>query len=85
MGGPPLILLTTLPKSSFTLQPSTPPAAPSRKQSAPDDGGRAVGQAKTDGAAVESPYKRKRLEEEGLVLLEGAPDGMEDMDVIEIG
>ena len=39
---------------------------------------------KTDGATVGSPSKRKRLEEEGLVLLESATDRMEDVDVIEI-
>ena len=39
---------------------------------------------KTDGAVVGSPSKRKRLEEEGLVLLESATDGMKDVDVIEI-
>ena len=35
--------------------------------------------------AVGNQSKRKRLEEEGLVLLESATDGMEDGDVIDIG
>ena len=84
-----MILPTTLPKPPFTLRPSTPSVAPSRKRSAPDDDIAEVDapsakRIKTDGATVGSPSKRKRLEEEGLVLLESATDRMEDVDVIEI-
>ena len=89
MEGPPLILPTTLPKPPFTLRPSTPPVASSRKRSAPDDDITEVDapsakRIKTDGATVGSPSKRKRVEDEGLVLLESATDRMEDVDVIEI-
>ncbi|KAF8550035.1 hypothetical protein OG21DRAFT_1488092 [Imleria badia] len=94
MDAPALILPSSLPKPLFTPRPSTPPAEPSRKRSAPDDDVAEVEapsakRAKTNGGAstsqnVGSPSKKKRLEEEGLVLLESATDGMDEVDVIEI-
>ena len=84
-----MVLPTKLPKPAFTPRPSTLSAAPSRRQSAPDDDIAEVDapspkRVKTDGMAVGNPSKRERLEEEGLVLLESATDGMEDGDVIDI-
>jgi len=90
--GPVLILPSPLPKPPFTLRPSTPPpAAPSRKRTAPDDDIAEVKplakRARTNGASsleLGSPRKKKRLEEEGLVMLDSATDEMDNDDVIEI-
>ncbi|OAX41827.1 hypothetical protein K503DRAFT_790531 [Rhizopogon vinicolor AM-OR11-026] len=72
---------------------SAPPPAPSRKRSAPDD---EIGEVKplakraktdTNGTAtlpvIASPSKRRKLEEDGLLMLSSKDDKIED-DVIEI-
>ena len=92
--GPALILPSSLPKPSFHPRPSTPVAAPSaRKRSAPDDDVADVEplakRAKTNGASSSSlefgsPSKKRRLEEDGLVMLDSATDKIESDDVIEI-
>jgi ubiquitin-like 1-activating enzyme E1 B len=75
-------------------KPSTPPLptiAPSLKRSAPDDDvidlEPSSKRIKTNGQlppnVISSPSKRRRLEEDGLLLLDGANDKLED-DVIEI-
>ena len=89
MEGPTRLLPTALPRSPLRPRPSTPAAASSRKRSVPDDDITEVDvplvkRAKTGkGPAVGSPSKRRRLEEEGLVL-ESGTDGMEDVGGIEI-
>ena len=86
---PAWLLATALPRSPLRTRPSTPPAASSRKRSVPDDDVTEVDVAlvkcaKTDrGLAVGSPSRKKRLEEEGLVLLESATNGVVNMDGIE--
>ncbi|KAH7890333.1 hypothetical protein F5I97DRAFT_14031 [Phlebopus sp. FC_14] len=94
--GPAMILPSPLPKPRRQVRPSTPisePSAPSRKRSAPDDEVTdlepAAKRAKTNGASstlpeMGSPSKKRRLEEEGLVMLDGAADKMEEEDVIVI-
>jgi ubiquitin-like 1-activating enzyme E1 B len=92
--GPAYILPSPLPSPPRLEKPhSTPPPASSRKRSAPDDEIVEVGpiakRAKTDtnGASsipdIASPNKRKRLEEDGLLMLSSKDDKIED-DVIEI-
>ena len=82
MEGPALILSTTLHKPPFTPRPSTPAAVLLRKRSAPDDD---VAEVDAPSARrVRTPSKRKRLEEEVLVL-ESATDVMEDEGLIGIG
>ncbi|KAG2142954.1 hypothetical protein DEU56DRAFT_979414 [Suillus clintonianus] len=92
--GPAYILPSPLPSPPrLEKQRSTPPPAPSRKRSAPDDEIAEVGpfakRAKTDtnGATsildIASPSKRRRLEEDGLLMLSSKDDKIED-DVIEI-
>ncbi|KAF8418651.1 hypothetical protein L210DRAFT_3578816 [Boletus edulis BED1] len=88
---PALILPLSLPKPPFNpRRPITPPA-PSRKRTAPEDDVAEVEpqakRAKTNGASsieLRSPSKKKRLEEEGLVMLDSAADKMDNDDVIEI-
>lgn len=95
--GPALILPPVLPRPPFRPRVATPPPPPppSRKRTAPDDDIAEVEplakKARTNGAStstsaleVGSPSKRKRLEEDGLVMLESATDRMDDEDVIEI-
>ena len=90
---PALILPSSLPKPSFHPRPSTPVPAPSRKRSAPDDEVDEVEplakRAKTNGVSsssleLGSPSKKRRLEEDGLVMLDSATDKIESEDVIEI-
>ena len=88
-GGSAVDIADDIAQATVSLRPSTPPAAPSRKRSALDNDIAEVDapsarRVNADRAAVGSPSKRKRLEEEGLVLLESATDGMKDVDVIEI-
>ncbi|KAF8121553.1 hypothetical protein EV363DRAFT_1363763 [Boletus edulis] len=86
-----LILPSSLPKPPFNpRRPITPPA-PLRKRTAPEDDVAEVEplakRAKTNGASpiqLRSPSKKKRLEEEGLVMLDSATDKMDNDDVIEI-
>ncbi|KAG7095068.1 hypothetical protein E1B28_005858 [Marasmius oreades] len=88
--GSPLILPDPLPrpprKAKTSLPPpSTPPRA-SLKRSAPDDSdivGVEPNAKRMKADVVASPTKRRRLEEDGLVLLENEKDALDD-DVIEI-
>ncbi|KAF8127469.1 hypothetical protein EV363DRAFT_1344800 [Boletus edulis] len=71
-------------------RPITPPA-PSRKRTAPEDDVAKVEplakRAKTNGASsieLRSPSKKKRLEEEGLVMLDSTTGKMDNDDVTEI-
>ncbi|KIJ64071.1 hypothetical protein HYDPIDRAFT_91418 [Hydnomerulius pinastri MD-312] len=93
--GPALILPSSLPKPPYKPRPSTPiPPAPSRKRSAPDDELDEVEpvakRAKTNGVPIVklpelgSPSKKRRLEEDGLVMLDSAADKIDDDDIIEI-
>ncbi|KAF8836558.1 hypothetical protein BDN67DRAFT_1014595 [Paxillus ammoniavirescens] len=90
--GPALLLPASLPRPPYNRRPSTPiPPAPSRKRSAPDDEVSEVEpsakRAKTNGTSLPelgSPSKKRRLEEDGLVMLDSAGDKIEDDDVIEI-
>lgn len=90
--GPALLLPSSLPRPPYNPRPSTPiPPAPSRKRSAPDDEVSEVEpsakRAKTNGTSLPelgSPSKKRRLEEDGLVMLDSAADKIEDDDVIEI-
>jgi len=85
---PAFILPSPLPKPPRKLKPSTPPPA-TLKRSAPDDevieAGPSAKRAKINGATIgiSSPSKKRRLEEDGLILMENANDKLED-DVIEI-
>jgi len=88
-----LILPSSLPKPHFNPRPSTPPPALSRKRSAPDDdvaeAEPLAKRARTNGASsslleIGSPSKKRRLEEDGLVMLDSATDKIEHDDVIEI-
>ncbi|KAG6333441.1 hypothetical protein ID866_5643 [Astraeus odoratus] len=92
--GPSLVLPSPLPKPPYTPHFSTPTSAPSRKRSAPDDDddgivelGPLTKRPKTNGTGstseLGSPSKKRRLEEDGLVMLSNATDKMDD-DVIEI-
>ncbi|KAG9311178.1 hypothetical protein JVU11DRAFT_8248 [Chiua virens] len=88
---PALMLPSSLPKPPFHPRPSTPVPVPSRKRSAPDDDVAEVAplpkRAKTNGPSSTefgSPGKKRRLEEDGLVMLDSAADKMESEDVIEI-
>ncbi|KAF8121528.1 hypothetical protein EV363DRAFT_1363686 [Boletus edulis] len=91
---PALILPSSLPKPPFNprrpIRAITPPA-PSRKRTAPEDDVAEVEplakRAKTNGASsreLRSPSKKKRLEEDGLVMLDSATDKMDNDDIIEI-
>jgi ubiquitin-like 1-activating enzyme E1 B len=87
-----LILPSSLPKPTFSPRLSTPTPAPSRKRTAPDDDDIEVEplakRAKINGATsleFGSPGKKRRLEEDGLVMLDSATDKIDDKDnVIEI-
>ncbi|KAF8432324.1 repeat in ubiquitin-activating protein-domain-containing protein [Boletus edulis BED1] len=85
---PALILLSSLPKPPFNSRRAITPPAPSRKQTAPEDDTEVVTlakRAKTNGASSiepRSPSKKKRLEEDGLVMLYSAMDKMDDNDII---
>ncbi|KAF8437709.1 hypothetical protein L210DRAFT_3613153 [Boletus edulis BED1] len=85
---PALILLSSLPKPPFNSRWAITPPAPSRKQTAPKDDTEVVTlakRAKTNGASSiepRSPSKKKRLEEDGLVMLYCAMDKMDDNDII---
>ncbi|KAF5392394.1 hypothetical protein D9757_001545 [Collybiopsis confluens] len=97
--GPSLILPDPLPRPTKKAKPqivapSTPPRA-SLKRSAPDDdivlldhepmdnGQPAAKKQKLSQPELSSPSKKRKLEEDGIVLLEGADDKMDD-DVIVI-
>lgn len=96
--GPAFILPTPLPQPPRLAKPlpspleQTPPP-PSLKRGLPDDDTAASGSSakrpRTNGPAsapavnMASPSKKRRLEEDGLLLLEKADDKMED-EVIEI-
>ena len=82
---PHLILPDPLPVPPKKVKPSTPaPETPptSLKRSAPDDDGieeitpPAAKRARTD--VLASPSKKRRLEEDGLLLLESKDDKIED-------
>ncbi|KAH7923312.1 hypothetical protein BV22DRAFT_1196801 [Leucogyrophana mollusca] len=84
------ILPSPLPTPPRLVHPSTtPPAAPSRKRSAPDDEIDEVEPSakriRTNGPAPEisSPSKKRKLEDDGFLMLENANDRMDD-DIIEI-
>jgi ubiquitin-like 1-activating enzyme E1 B len=87
--GPALILPSPLPVPPKKSQPSTPPA--SLKRPAPDydivtpepSSKRKKVNGPTQGDVDSSPRKKRRLEEDGLILLDNANDQLED-DVIEI-
>jgi len=89
----PFILPSPLPRPPRTERPATPPpaAATSLKRPAPDTDvlktGPSPKRAKTNGPPpanlLASPSKRRRLEEDGLIMLESATEKLED-DVIEI-
>ncbi|EGN97108.1 hypothetical protein SERLA73DRAFT_92074 [Serpula lacrymans var. lacrymans S7.3] len=87
--GPAFILPSPLPKPPRQVRPSTPPPpAPSLKRSAPDDDDvseiePSSKRLKTNGD-VTSPNKKRKLDEDGLILLDSANDKMLDEDVIEI-
>ncbi|KAF9218464.1 hypothetical protein BS17DRAFT_869307 [Gyrodon lividus] len=91
-GGPALVLPSPLPQPPYNPRPSTPiPPAPSRKRSAHDDEVSGIEpsakRAKTNGASLPelgSPGKKRRLEVDGLVMLDSAGDKIDDDDVIEI-
>ncbi|KIM86615.1 hypothetical protein PILCRDRAFT_4528 [Piloderma croceum F 1598] len=86
---PPFVLPSPLPLPPRKARPSTPPSA-TLKRSAPDDEileiGPSTKRAKTNDTAsidITSPSKKRRLDEDGLILMESANDKLED-DVIEI-
>ncbi|KAG8221773.1 hypothetical protein J3R82DRAFT_2087 [Butyriboletus roseoflavus] len=90
---PALILPPSLPKPPFNPRPSAPAPAPvpPRKRSARDDDEAEAEpmakRVKTNGASsieVGSPSKKRKLEEDGLVMLESATDKIDRDDVIEI-
>ncbi|KAJ8592554.1 hypothetical protein M405DRAFT_787349 [Rhizopogon salebrosus TDB-379] len=92
--GPAYILPSPLPSPPrLEKRPPTPPPAPSRKRSAPDDEIAEVEplakrvKTSTNGTTtlpvIASPSKRRRLEEDGLLMLSSKDDKIDD-DVIEI-
>ncbi|KAL4063733.1 hypothetical protein J3A83DRAFT_4104531 [Scleroderma citrinum] len=89
--GPTLILPSPLPKPHYTPRRSTPTPTPSRKRSAPDDeiieSEPSTKRPRMNGVQplpeISSPSKRRRLEEDGVIMLSSSTDKMED-DVIEI-
>lgn len=90
--GPAFIPPSPLPLPPRRAKPATPPPT-SLKRSAPDDeilelAGPSVKRAKTNGNEsslpdITSPSKKRRLEEDGLIMMESQDDKLED-DVIEI-
>lgn len=86
-----LILPSPLPKPPYTPRRVTPPPAPSRKRSAPDDeiieSEPSPKRPKMNGTLplpdIGSPSKKRRLEEDGVIMLSNSSDKMDD-DVIEI-
>jgi ubiquitin-like 1-activating enzyme E1 B len=92
--GPAYILPSPLPSPPrLEKRPPTPPPAPSRKRSAPDDEIAEVEplakrvKTSTNGTTtlpvIASPSKRRKLEEDGLLMLSSKDDKIDD-DVIEI-
>lgn len=86
---PPFILPSPLPLPPQKARASTPPPT-TLKRSAPDDEifevGPSTKRAKTNGTTnvdITSPSKKRRLDEDGLILMDNANDRLED-DVIEI-
>ena len=86
---PPYILPSPLPNppkkvKTETALPTTPPRT-SLKRPAPDDSENVQRTAKRSkmNAEISSPSKKRRLEEDGLIMMEGANDRLED-DIIEI-
>ena len=85
------ILPSPLPKPPAIVKPvAPPPSTPppqSRKRPAPDDADQPLTKrARTNGAPgieLTSPSKKRRLEEDGLVMLESAGEELRD-DIIEI-
>lgn len=90
---PPFVLPSPLPVPPRKALPATPPTgpAPSLKRGAPDEEilelEPTAKRARTNGAAppdaIASPSKKRRLDEDGLILMESAGDRLDD-DVIEI-
>ncbi|KAK7062646.1 E1 ubiquitin-activating protein uba2 [Paramarasmius palmivorus] len=85
---PPYILPDPLPQPPRKVKPvqapSTPPRA-SLKRSAPDDIDNVEPSAKRRKADdLSSPSKKRRLEEDGLIMMDSANDKLEDENVIEI-
>lgn len=70
-------------------RPATPPPPASKKRAAPDDDDvpaakRARTADRLPADLVFSPSKKKRLEEDGLIMLDTADEKVEDDDIIEI-
>ncbi|KAJ7595673.1 hypothetical protein C8J56DRAFT_386527 [Mycena floridula] len=86
----PFILPSQLPKPTRKVKPATPaPSTPPRKslkRPAPDDDIEVVRtpkRSKTSEDPITSPSKKRRLEEDGLIMLDGVNDKLDD-DIIEI-
>ncbi|KAF7967032.1 hypothetical protein HWV62_36023 [Athelia sp. TMB] len=90
---PPFILPSPLPLPPRKERPATPPPppAPSKKRAGPDDdeivevepSSKRTKMNGSSAPALSSPSKKRRLEEDGLILMESAEDRLRD-DIIEI-